>query len=236
MGETIVIEKSFCGPTESGQGGYVSGLLGQLAGGTAEVTLRVPPPLGKPLLIDKGEDGTLRLLDGGQVVAQAVRAGVEIDVPAPPLYAEAAEYSKNYIGFEKHAFPRCFVCGPQREEGDGLRIFPGRIPGTGMVAAPWLPYASLADKNGLVKPEFVWAALDCPGAFAVLTAGLRLIVLGKLAVSIEREIRQGEKYVVTGWTIGIEGRKLFAGTAIFTEKGELCAKGKATWIELVAGK
>lgn len=236
MSETIIIDKTFCGPTESGQGGYVSGLLGQFINGPAEVTLRVPPPLEQPLAVKRGENNTVRLLNGDQVVAEGVSARFELDVPVPPAYREAAEYSKKYMGFEKHAFPKCFVCGPQRNEGDGLRIFPGQIPGTSSVAAPWLPYASLADESGFIKPEFIWAALDCSGAFAVLTAGLRLIVLGKLAVSIERRIRPGEKHIVTGWTISIDGRKLFAGTAIFNESGEVCAKAKATWIELIVKK
>ena len=47
---SLVVERRFCGPAESGNGGYVSGLLAQRvgadAGGSAAVvTLRMPPPL-----------------------------------------------------------------------------------------------------------------------------------------------------------------------------------------------
>ena len=43
-----------------------------------------------------------------------------------------------------------------------------------------------------MKNEFIWAALDCSGAFAVLLLKLRLIVLGKIAVTIENEINNEE--------------------------------------------
>ncbi|MGR6999796.1 hypothetical protein ACU686_19670 [Yinghuangia aomiensis] len=57
-----------------------------------------------------------------------------------------------------------------RTEGDGLRLFPGLLPQQpGTTATPWVPDASLADADGArVRPEFVWAALDCPGGWTVL--------------------------------------------------------------------
>ena len=232
MKKEIIINKTFCGPTESGQGGYVSGLLGGLIPGTAEVTLRVPPPLNQTMIIDQSDKNLIKLLNGDIMVAQAQPSIIDFEIPDPPSYEEAVKASESYIGFKQHAFPKCFVCGPERSEGDGLRIFPGKVQGRDLVAAPWIPYKSLADKNGKVKTEFIWAALDCSGAFAVVMAKLRLIVLGKIAVTIESEINADEKYIVIGWPMMIEGRKLFAGTAIFSESGKLCAKAKATWIDL----
>ena len=41
---------------------------------------------------------------------------------------EAVAASATYPGFSAHPFPTCFVCGPERAEGDGLRLFPGRLP------------------------------------------------------------------------------------------------------------
>jgi hypothetical protein len=32
------------------------------------------------------------------------------------------------------------------------------------------------------------------------------------------------------WPIGRDGRKLFAGTALFSEAGELCAAATSVWI------
>lgn len=232
MRKEIIINKTFCGPTESGQGGYVSGLLGGLINGTAEVILRVPPPLSTSLVIDQSDINLVKLFNGETLIAQAQPSRNDFDVPYSPTFEEAVNSSRSYIGFKQHAFPKCFVCGPERSEGDGLRIFPGKVPGRDIVAAPWIPYKSLSDENGKVKTEFIWAALDCAGAFAVLMAKLRLIVLGKIAVSIEDEIHAEKKYIVIGWPMMIEGRKLFAGTAVFSESGKLCAKAKATWIDL----
>ena len=45
----IIIDKRFCGPPNSGNGGYVCGRLARHIPGGAEVTLRAPPPLDKSL-------------------------------------------------------------------------------------------------------------------------------------------------------------------------------------------
>ena len=42
---SVVIEKRFCGPPNSGNGGYVCGLLAAHIEADAEVTLLAPPPL-----------------------------------------------------------------------------------------------------------------------------------------------------------------------------------------------
>ena len=44
---SITIDKRYCGPPNSGNGGYVCGLLANHIGASAEITLRVPPPLGQ---------------------------------------------------------------------------------------------------------------------------------------------------------------------------------------------
>jgi hypothetical protein len=46
---SIIIDKRYCGPPNSGNGGYVCGRLAQHIPGGAEVTLRAPPPLEKSL-------------------------------------------------------------------------------------------------------------------------------------------------------------------------------------------
>ena len=43
--ETMTIPRRFRGPPNSGNGGYVCGMLGRQIAGAAEVTLRAPPPL-----------------------------------------------------------------------------------------------------------------------------------------------------------------------------------------------
>jgi hypothetical protein len=43
--ETMTIPRRFRGPPNSGNGGYVCGMLARHIAGAAEVTLRAPPPL-----------------------------------------------------------------------------------------------------------------------------------------------------------------------------------------------
>jgi len=233
MKAKIIIDKQFCGPSDSGQGGYVCGRLGAFIDGGAEVTLRMPPPIGHELTVIGATNDRLQLRHQDILVADAAKTAFEMDVPDPPLFAEAVSASASYPGFDHHAFPQCFVCGPQREEGDGMRIFAGLVPGKQQVASPWIPDAYLAGDDGSVRPEFIWAALDCPGAMAVVVfARIRRIMLGKFAVKIEHPVKPGERCVVTGWAIGTNGRKIYTGTALFAEDGHLCAKARATWIEL----
>ena len=165
--EAFSIARRFCGPPQSGNGGYVCGRLGKHLLGSVAVRLRVPPPLDVELLVEAS--GTeARLLQGSTVVAEARLAPLQIQVPAAPSFAEAAEASKGYVGFIRHSFPGCFVCGPDRGAGDGLRIFPGAAAGRALVAAPWVPDSSLAEGAPTIMPEYMWAALDCPSGFAVM--------------------------------------------------------------------
>jgi hypothetical protein len=83
--------------------------------------------------------------------------------PAPP--PGAAERPPRY--FQDPLFPDCFVCGTVRQPGDGLRIFPGPVPGRRLWAAPWTPDSSVAGTDGRVRPEVAWAALDCPSGITV---------------------------------------------------------------------
>jgi len=137
------------------------------------------------------------------------------------------------MGFLDHAFPRCFVCGPRRVPGDGLCIFPGAIESGSLVAAPWIPGSLLVNNDGTVGPEFLWAALDCTGGFAVfpLPQG-RAILLGELSASLLDSVCSGEQCVVIGWNLGVDGRKRFAGSAVFGQDAQLGASARATWIEV----
>lgn len=194
-----------------------------------EVTLRAPPPLGVPLSIETGDP--MRLMHGEQLVAEARgdRPQLELDVPAPPHYADAAARRDTYVGFRAHAFPTCFVCGPRRHEGDGLRIFPARRPGAAVVAAAWKPDSSLAGPHGAIDPLYLWSALDCPGYFGVAERG-QLALLGRMTARLDGSLRPGERCVVLGWPIRREGRKLTAGTAVFSGERKLVACSRQTWI------
>ncbi len=220
---TIVIPRRFCGPAESGNGGYVCGRLAAFVHAEAvEVTLRRPPPLDRPLLVVR-QDGSVVLLDGELLVAEARAADLDLEVPNAVSWDAAVAASAGYVGFEEHAFPECFVCGPAREPGDGLRIFAGAVEGlAGVVAAPWTARE--------VAPEIVWSAIDCPGAFAVGFSARGETVLGRMTARIARLPTEGERCVSLAWPLGEDGRKLYAGSALFAETGELLALARQTWI------
>jgi hypothetical protein len=214
----VIIPARFNGPPGSANGGYACGLFSEALGGGFEITLLLPPPLETQLDIVGDE-----LRDGEVVVARARRAAhSDEDVPAPLSLAEAEEASKRYPGFEHHAYPTCFTCGPER--ADGLRVFAGPVEGReGVVAAPWIP-------GPRVRAEIVWAALDCPAGWAVDDFQREGVLLGRMAASIHGRPEPGEAHVAIGWRIGEEGRKRFAGSALYTADGELVAHARSTWI------
>jgi len=229
--EVMTIPRRFNGPPRSGNGGYVCGRLAHYLDGPASVRLRAPPPLDHELRVEVSGEGA-RLFDGDTLVAQAHRTELDLKPPAAPSFAEAQTASKSCIGFVRHLLPHCFVCGPKRAEGDGLRIFPGRTADEAVFAAPWVPHTSLDDGSGRAAPEFLWAALDCAGAFATMPTGMQPIILGELCARLDGGVAIGERCVVAAWSIGVEGRKRFAGTALYSASGVAVAAARATWIEI----
>jgi len=234
MTRTVVIDARFCGPAASANGGYACAMAAQWLDGPAEVTLRVPPPLGRTLTVDRDEQG-VSLLDGDVVVAQARPTTAAVDVAAPVSLADAERAAWRYPWRDTHPYPTCFVCGPQREPGDGLCIFPGPVEGRSLYAAPWTPDSSLADAAGNVRDEFVWSALDCPsGIVTDLFGDVGLILLGRLAADLRAPVGADEPHVVQAWPITRDGRKLHTASAVFTAEGSLCAVARAVWIEVPA--
>lgn len=224
MSETLLIPARFNGPPTSANGGYACGLVAGLVGGRAEVTLRRPPPLDVPLAVEREDGGRVRVLDGDAVVAEAERVGAfSLDVPEPVSVVEAAEASRGYAGFRAHAYETCFVCGPARD--DGLGVYPGPVAGREVVAAPWTPPGS-----GPVDRLLVWAALDCPSGWAVDEFSREGVLLGRLAAEIVAPVEGGEPHVVLGWPVGVDGRKRFAGSAVFSADGSVRAFARSTWL------
>ena len=228
MTTTLVrIDRRFHGPADSGNGGYVSGLVASAFGGSnCTVTLHRPPPLDRYLELRTTPEGA-ELLDGDPRIASAVPAELELEVPAPPNLHEARAAEARYVGHHRHHYPTCFVCGPKRAPHDGLAIYPGDVGG--QVAAEWTPGADLASADGIVRREFLWAALDCPGYWsAEEAAGVAL--LGRIAARVDQDVPAGEPLIVTGWAIGSEGRKHHVGTALHLPDGPLVACARSTWI------
>ncbi|MEM9918974.1 MAG: hypothetical protein AAF990_12810 [Bacteroidota bacterium] len=233
MNQKLLIKKRFCGPPNSGNGGYVCGMLDKETPYISEVTLRMPPPLEKDLDLNWQDDQQLTLLDGTDLVASVRPGKIQLKAPPAPSFEEAAQAAKRHIGYRQPtAFPTCFVCGLERPEQDGLQIYSGKLEGQNIYAAPWVPDASLEAADGWVGIEFLWAALDCPGAYAVMKEELMTVVLGRMTAQIVRNIKVGERCVVISWSKGQERKKHFCGTAIYNENDQLCAVGDAIWIRL----
>jgi hypothetical protein len=227
----------FCGPPGVANGGFASGSLAALLGAAAEVTLRRPVPLDRPLPVRGEDDGTLVVEDGGVVLAEARPAEVPVELLAVPAAvtseaAEAAAGRSRY--YDAPVFPGCFVCGPARTAGDGLRVFPGRVAGRALWAAPWTPDPTVADTDDRVRPEVVWAALDCPSGIAAADAADvpagTAVVLGRMAATVGGVPRPGDRCRVVAWPLAGAGRKLRAGSALLGPDGEVLAAAATVWI------
>lgn len=235
MSKQVTIAPRFRGPPDSANGGYTCGTLARFIDpAAAVVNLRLPPPLARPLEVE-ATDGEAVLRDGDAVVAEgAAIDGLGADPPEPVGIEEAEAASRRSALFDRHPFPTCFVCGPERSAGDGLRVIPGPVEGRDLVAAPWTPDESLVAGDESVPSEIEWAALDCPSGNAamMLEQDVGVIVLARLAARIDGPVEAGVPYVAVGWVEERDGRKLHSGSALFTADGELVGQGRALWIEL----
>jgi hypothetical protein len=228
--EEIVIDPAFEGPAASAHGGYTCGTLAPYLPADAEITLRRPVPLGTALTLVPYPGG-LTLRDGTTVVAEGASTGLAHDAPEPPGFAEALAATASFAGLRSHPYPRCLGCGPDRTDAVALRIFPGPLAGRDLVAAVWYP-GSDATADGRIRPEFAWAALDCPGGWAATRFGRvdRPAVLGRMAARLPAPIPAGSAHIVVGWPAGVSGRKLAAGSALYSRDGILQGFSRQTWI------
>jgi hypothetical protein len=234
--ETLTIPARFNGPPGSANGGYTCGRVAEVVGAEAvEVSLRKPPPLEQPLeVVRDGERVELR--DGDTLVAEGHPIELLLEVPDAVPHGEvaAAEEAGREIWTAEHPFPSCVVCGPTREAGDGMRIFPAALPDRdGLFGACWTPRESDGDGNGWVRPELVWAALDCPTSAPVANFGEGPpCVLASLAARLGCPVRVGEPHTVLSWRIDVDGRKRRAAAALYDSDGILTSASRALWIEL----
>jgi hypothetical protein len=231
VSKSVSIPSRFNGPLESGNGGYCAGVVASFLDGAAEVSLRRPVPLDTPLDVVHETGESVRLLDGEALVAEARSAPeLDLEVPAPVSPHEARPAAAGYRGLLDGGFSRCFVCGRAREDAFG--VFAGMVEGRQLVASPWTPPRWTADATGRVRPEFVWAVLDCPTYFAVYLSGeLPMSVLARLTARIEAPIVAGEEHVVIAWPLERDGRKRHAGSAVLSADGHVLAVARALLIE-----
>lgn len=251
----LVVPSRFRGPDRSGNGGWTAGTLAERVEGAGdrpvvEVGLRQPPPLDVSMRVDTVEedDGPVTVMSlGGSVVARAraVADGLtsldEVDVPV----ARAAR--ERYAGMRAHPFAGCFACGPDRAEGDGLRIFPGRVEGAAEsgdgaraagVASTWVPHASLAESGDVVDPGVervglgtAWAALDCVGGWSADIVG-RPMVLVRMTARVDALPVVGEEHVVVGRWLGREGRKTTTAATLYDADGRVVGTAEHLWVDI----
>jgi len=242
----LLVPRRFCGPPSSGNGGWTAGALAALldhdspddhaaAWPTVRVTLRRPPPLDVPMPVSGG----VATSEQGDVAAAEVVTD-ELGSVEPVSWGEATDAAATYPGLTSHPFPTCFACGTGREEGDGLRIFPGPVDddseGRTRMAAPWTPHPSVAEDFHTYSDDVrrasiavAWAALDCVGGWAGdLTE--RLMVLGRITARVDTLPVIGEPHVVVGAARGSEGRKTFTAATLYDADGRVVAAAEHVWI------
>jgi hypothetical protein len=232
----LTIPSRFCGPPGSGNGGYVCGRIAAYLDGPVTVTLRRPAPLATPMAVERDGDSSVRIHHDRTLIAEAASspASPGLEIPGPVSMAEARTAAGRARYYTNPFFPACFVCGTDRRLGDGLRIFPWPVAGRPVWAAPWSPDPSVTDASGRVRPEVVWAALDCPsGIAAAEAAGLAqdtAILLGRMTASLAALPAAGDQCRVIAWPGGRDGRKLTAGSALLGPGGQVLAAARTVWL------
>ncbi|MFC4532312.1 hotdog fold domain-containing protein [Sphaerisporangium dianthi] len=230
----LTVPARFRGPEGTANGGWAAGTLAATLAGmpdcahALEVTLHRPIPLDTELAIGHMANSASLYHDGG-LLAEAIP--VALDVTPPPFvpFTDAARAEAGFAGLTgHHPVPGCFVCG-LRDPGDGLRIFPGPVDGTDLVAAGWRVPVTVTDDDGIVPDALVWAALDCPSGWANADAGGPGL-LGRITAQVFRRVYPNGTYSVVARSTGREGRKLFGESAVYEVDGTLVAAAKATWI------
>ena len=113
-----------------------------------------------------------------------------------------------------------------------MRVFPGALR-DGMFAADWTPDESLDDGSGHVRPECVWAALDCPTSAPVANfASGPAMVLARLTARLGCSVVVGEPHAILAWPLAVDGRKHHGACALFDSAGRLLCASQALWIEV----
>jgi hypothetical protein len=238
----VVLPARFNGPARSANGGFACGTLaGRVPGAGSrpvEVTLRRPPPLETPLTVTGADAGSVLLARGGETVAGARVVDEELTAVEEVTPEAAARAMSGYPGLRRHPFPTCFACGPERAEGDGLRIFPGPVGGPGsLVASMWVPREDHAETGDLLDgvhrcgAAVTWAALDCVGGWSEDLEG-RPCVLGRMTARVDALPVVDEPHVVVGRLLGREGRRSFTASTLYDADGRIVGTARHVWVQV----
>lgn len=238
-GGIVIVPSLFNGPPESANGGYLAGVLANRVaptGSPVAVTLRSRPPLDTPMDLMGTDDGA-RLVLGDVLVAEVAAASMDgVEAPAPVSFETAKRAEEAYAGSKRHPFPSCFVCGTERGGREGMHLYAGPLEDDpSATACTWVPDPSLASLDGSqVRPEFVWAALDCPGAWTIAMKKELAVVLGRMTARVLSTPFPGEPCVVVGRLSWNMGRKFATGTAVYGADGRLLGLAESLWIDVSA--
>jgi hypothetical protein len=235
----VRVEHRYRGPRElphgehHGHGGYFCGRVAQLVRGLTALSIPKPIPLERDLVVRTSSGHTTVHVGEVKIAGGEVRGvPLSVTVPGPISFEEARQAGTRFRGFTGHPFPECFACGHRRDKGDGLRIFTGEVGndvnGEPQLAGVWSPDRSSIDDDGFIRPEIVWAALDCPGGWAVPGKCSTIA----LQVELLERIPGDRPLIVRGWLqqpVDPDRKSRFAGTAILDETGRALALGAAIW-------
>lgn len=151
--------------------------------------------------------------------------------PVPPVTVEQARAAMaDFEGTGEHPFATCFVCGSRRPARDGLEVFAGPVA-AGRTAAVFVAKESHRPPDFPARNVLTWAALDCPGGWAIGIVE-RPAVLGRITATVSGSPDAGELCVVVGELDRWEGRKAFSRTTLYGADGRELGRAAATWIEL----
>lgn len=227
MVTTLTIDRRFRGPRRSGNGGVSAGLAAGFLDGPATVRLRRPPPLDRPLTVQR-ESTKVQVMDGDELVLHARPASERVEMTVDDDLLQRTFDRGTTPVPEGHPAPACFVCGPR---SDGLGICPTAVDGTELWATVWIPERSVSSDGREVEPHVVWGALDCPAGFAVVRAGRAPLThfpaLTELTVTLDLPVRVGEPVAVWGWSSGQDDDRVDGSTAIIDADGVVKATGYA---------
>ena len=235
---SFTIDGRFCGPPRSSNGGYFCGMVAEHFNTPVAIRLKAPPPLNAVLTLESEGDQT-RITDGCRDIGVALPPK-EMPKPSPFISLEQArcisEQGRVGSGIN-HPFPTCFVCGPHRERGEGMRIFTGPNSDETLYAAHWFAEAAWSGDGKTVDARYIWSAMDCPSsgpAFATISdpKSTKAYVLGTLEVHIEKSVPVGQDYVITCSLDEDTGKLYKTRVSLYDGQGQHYASGRAIWVQV----
>ena len=237
---TLRLGGTYNGPPGTANGGFACGAVARFVDGpAAQVRLQRPPALDADLPVHVDADGTVTVREpgGGEVVAtgRPVPALDDVVPPVRPSLADARAAMREHWGIGKRTMlSDCWVCSPYRHDGLGMCF--GPLAGHDEVnAAAVLTDPTLPSTDGLLDPEVLWGALDCPSYLPRLSDPANVALLAQMTGELLEPVPVGTPLVVVGWHRSSEGRKSHTASALLDPDGRVLGRALALWIEIKGG-